>query len=129
MVVMSGCSDDSAWDEMPVPISRFVSRYFPGLGVSSFVDTGNTYNVQIRNEAFVSFDRAFLWITVDGKGAVLPEMFLFDQLPPVLYDHLQELSELDRIYSVSRSKSVYTVSLSDSVLIYDSRTGVMRRLS
>ncbi len=50
---------------------------------------------------------------------------LFDQLPPKLYDYLQETEQLNSVFSMERDKDYYTLTLLDSMLRYTIATGAM----
>lgn len=117
------CSHNSDWDELPSPIAEFLSRYFPGQGVEDYGETNEVYHVRLRNSAALSFNRNYSWITVNGYGGTLPEMFLFDQLPPALYEYIQGISRLKSVYSVHRDKTSYSVNMLDYVVVYNIRTG------
>lgn len=119
----SGCSSDDAWNELPSTISQFVSKYFPEQGVSGFGESDGIYHVKMKNGAALSFASDYSWISVNGYGGTLPQMFLFDQLPPELYEYIQGLDQLKDVYSVTRDDRHYTVSLLDSSIIYETATG------
>lgn len=115
---LTGCSS-SEWEDLPDPIAHFVAQYFPEEGVADYGETGNVYYVKLRGSAALSFDSNFAWISVDGEGSTLPQVLLFDQLPPALYEYIQENSSLTSVYKISRNTRDYHVTLSDTYLTYN----------
>lgn len=118
MLTAVGCSS-TEWEELPDPIAEFVAQYFPGDGVEHYGNSDGTYYVELKGSAGMSFDSNYSWITVNGRGMPLPQVFLFDQLPPALYEYVQEAESVNAVYSVSRSSRTYDVTLADSNLTYD----------
>lgn len=118
MTTLPSCHS-TEWDDMPSEISEFLSKYFPEQEVSDFGSTDDGYHVRLKNSVAVTFNNNCVWLSVNGYGQTLPQMFLFDELPPVLYEHLQELGELNNVYAVSRDTKSYFVRLLDSDLNYN----------
>lgn len=118
---------NSVWDEMPAPISEFVSRYFPEQDVTEFGSTDDGYHVRLRNSAAITFNNNYYWLSINGYGGTLPQMLLFDEFPPALYEHLQAIEELNNVYAVSRDTKSYFVRLLDSDINYDIATGDITR--
>ncbi|MDE6084922.1 MAG: hypothetical protein K2G40_00775 [Muribaculaceae bacterium] len=126
MAGLTACTSDNDYNnEVPQPVQEFLSEYFPGQDVSGYSNNGDTYRVKLKNSCAISFDSHYKWITVNGYGATLPEIFIFDQMPPALYSYLQELDVVADVYSVTRDDSTYTVNLLDSTVIYDINTGMV----
>lgn len=125
---LSGCQSSSDWDDAPTAITEFVSRYFPEQTISSYGETGSGYHVKLNGGTAVSFNEAYNWQTVNGYGSQLPEMFLFDQLPPALYEYIQQLGETGGVYAVHRDVSTYSVSQLDMTVIYDIRNGTIHTI-
>lgn len=123
MFVASSCHSDDEWNEMPQEIADFVSKYFPGEGIGSYSHNGNTYHVRIDDGPGLTFDSNYAWEIVDGYGMPLPQVMLFDQLPPKLYGYLQDSQQLDSVFSMERDSRRYTLSLLNSDLFYDIKTG------
>lgn len=119
----AACHNDNEWNQLPAGIAQFVSKYFPGQGVGSYTHSASSYHVRIDNGPGLTFDNDYAWITVDGYGSTLPQVFLFDQLPPKLYAYLQDTQQLDGVFGVDRDSKRYVVSLMDSSLIYTITTG------
>lgn len=127
LLATSECQTSEGWDDMPRAVAEFVTKYFPEQAVESCGQSGDVYHVQIRDGAGLTFNTDYQWVSVNGFGSALPQMFLFDQLPPTLYERLQVLDELGGVYSVSRSATYYYVTLQDSSLSYSIADGVITR--
>lgn len=123
LTIIYSCSSDDEWNEMPSPVAQFVAHYFPEQGISDFGESDGIYHVKMKNGAALSFSSDYEWISVNGYGGTLPQVFLFDQLPPALYEYIQESNMLNNVYSVTRDSHHYTVALLDSSLIYEIKTG------
>nr|MBD5376867.1 hypothetical protein [Bacteroides sp.] len=125
IVILGGCSSN-LWDEMPSPISSFISQYFPGQSLSGFSDTPDGgHRVDLTNGASVTFDINDSWTILDGNGKTLPEVAIYDLLPPALYEYLEEMGATDGVYKMSRTSSVYIVTLVDTYLTYDVDSGAI----
>ena len=70
----------------------------------------------------ITFDSDYAWEIVDGYGMPLPQVLLFDQLPPKLYAYLQDSQQLDSVFSMERDSRRYTLSLLNADLVYDIKT-------
>lgn len=55
----------------------------------------------------------------------LPQMLLFDQLPPRLYNYIQEMEELNGVFSISRDGDVYYANLLDTTVKYNVKTDAL----
>ena len=53
----------------------------------------------------------------------LPQVLLFDQLPPKLYNYIQETEQLNGVFSLERNKDYYLVTLMDTTLKYVIESG------
>lgn len=69
------------------------------------------------------FDSSYAWSSIDGEGATLPQVLLFDELPPALYQYLEETESLNSVYRLDRDARQYEVGLFDSALTYTIATG------
>lgn len=118
------CSD-SLWDGLPEPVSNFITQYFPGQAVESegWNDDSTVYTVKLRGSDMITFDKVLSWRSVNGRGATVPQMFLFDELPPALYEYLQAMESLKDVYRVERTNSSITIELLDSAVIYNLKSG------
>lgn len=89
LVVLGACSSDAS-EELPSAVSRFATQYFPGLGVKSYqqLKDGGCI-VQLSGGPTLTFDSEDRWLEIDGNGSTLPQVLMYDQLPPSLYEYLQ----------------------------------------
>lgn len=124
-IVMMGACGNNAWDELPSPIVKFVSEYFPYGEVASYVETDKGSTVKIRNGAELTFDNDYNWTKVNGRGSTLPQQFVYDQLPRELYDYLEAIETDEGIYCVTRTGQIIIVELLDSKVEYDGTTGTI----
>lgn len=122
IVTLMGACGNNAWDELPEPIVKFVSEYFPFGEVSSYKETTNSYVVKIRNGATLTFDKQYDWTDVNGNGTTLPSQFLYDKLPSVLYEYIQSMEETDDVYRATRSGDQIVLKLLDGEIDYDGAT-------
>lgn len=120
--MLSGCKDNDLWGELPSEISQFITQYFPGSDIESFSQSATTYHVRISDGPGLTFDRSCQWETINGYGMPLPQVLLFDQLPPALYTYLEETTNVGSVFSIERDKSSYTIVLLDDTLHYDVST-------
>ena len=125
LVGLCGCSStENAYDELPAPIAKFISEYWPNPDIDSYTQPeADEYVVIIKSGPSLTFDADYKWTDVNGLGMPLQEMFLYDQLPTNLYDYLSEGSNLDDVFRVVRDSSKYTLTLLDTVIEYDMATG------
>ena len=71
-ILMMGACGNNAWDDLPSPIVKLVSEYFPFGEVSSYVENDNGSVVKIRNGAELTFDKEYMWIyCVSRTGDVI----------------------------------------------------------
>ena len=125
VAILSGCSDDVKYNELPSEIQEFVARYFPNTGIDTFKETSSVYHVKLKSSVGITFGLDYSWEAVSGYGATLPQVFLYDQLPPVLFNYLQETEQLNAVYAVERVPRLYTVTLFDNTLTYDTVNGAI----
>lgn len=123
IIILGGCSNN-LWDEVPTPITSFIEQYYPGSGVSGVVQTADGgYKVTINNGATLVFDSEYSWISVDGNGVRLPEVLVYNQLPPALYNYLQGIEQQDMVFKMSRDSKFYKLTMEDTVITYDIVSG------
>jgi hypothetical protein len=122
--VAASC-DSEVWDDLPTPVAKFFTDYFPGQEVSAYSTSDSGSVAQVKNGVTVTFDSGNAWIDVNGNGSTLPDIFLYDQLPEALYRYLQEMEVTAGVYQVSRGDGKYTVELLDTYLYYDIATGAV----
>ncbi len=120
-----GCSHRDLWDDVPGPVAEFLNQYFPYSELQSVTESGSNYHIRIDDGPGLTFDYTYSWIAIDGYGMPLPQVLLFDQLPPRLYDYLQETEQLNCVFSMERNKEYYILTLLDSSLKYTIATGEM----
>lgn len=125
-VMLPSCHNNE-WDDVPSEILEFISKYFPQQEISDFGSNDDGYHIRLRNSVAITFNNNCNWLSINGYGGTLPQMLLFDELPPVLYGHLQELEELTQVYAVSRDTRSYFVRLLNSDLTYDIATDAITR--
>lgn len=121
-MTLPSCSDNENFDELPREIQKFVALYYPEISVSSYSFNSGTYNIVLRNSATMTFNSSYQWISVNGRGATLPELFVYDRLPEALYDYLLTTSNTNNVYSASHNATSYTLGLLDSIITYDIKT-------
>ncbi len=124
--VVTSCKHSDLWDDMPGPIAEFINHYYPFSELDSFTKGSTTYHVRIDDGPGLTFGSDYAWIAVDGYGLPLPQVMLFDQLPPALYNYLQETERLNGVFSMERDNVDYTVTLLDGTLRYVIATGEMK---
>lgn len=125
MIAVVSCHDSQLWDELPTDIAHFITEYFPNGAIDSYSSTPTTYHVRITDGPGLTFGKDCRWEAINGYGMPLPEVLLFDQLPPALYQYLEETQSLDQVFVLERNAREYTLVLLDSTLTYDIATEVI----
>lgn len=125
IVVLMGACNNNVWDELPSPIANFISEYFPFGEVNTYTVTKDGSVVTIKNGATLKYDNNYEWTDVNGNGQILPEQFLYDNLPPVLYNYIQEMEADNSVYRVIRTDRIIKVEFHDSEVEYDETTGTI----
>lgn len=123
MAMLSGCSNNDLYEDMPAEIQSFISQYYPNSALASFTSSASTYTVIIKDGPTISFGSDYRWTRVDGNGSTLPQVLLFNDLPPELYAYLQETENTNSVFCVSRTAKEYTVELLTEKLTYEIATG------
>ena len=59
LLILLSCSS-SLWDELPGPISEFLSTYYPSSTISSYSEHNGEYYVTVKNGASLTFDSNYL---------------------------------------------------------------------
>ena len=121
--VFTGCSNNDLYEDMPRQIQTFINQYFPNSQLESFVSSDKSYRAIIKDGPGMTFNADCNWTSVNGYGEVLPQVLLYDQLPPDLYQYLQETENTHNVFSISRNSDFYSVVLLDYTLRYDIATG------
>lgn len=122
-IIMVGACSSSVWDEVPAPITSFIEQYYPGSGVSSYDESDSDYRVKITNGATLVFDSDYNWISIDGNGVRLPEVLVYNQLPPALYNYLQGIEQQTSVYRMSRDSHYCKLTMENTVITYEIATG------
>lgn len=116
----AACSDKhELYDSMPKDIASFVTQYFPTYSIESYTSNSSGYHVRLKNGPGLTFGTNQQWLTINGYGLPLPQVLMWDQLPPALYSYLQETENTDNVFSVNRDGFRYTVELLNQTLYYD----------
>lgn len=114
---VASCEND-VWNELPSPVANFFTTYFPGQEVSSYSTSENGSVASVSGGVTVTFNKDNSWTDVNGNGATLPSIFLYDQLPPKLYNYLQETEATSGVYKVTRDCEKYHIELKDTYINY-----------
>jgi hypothetical protein len=67
----------------------------------------------------MTFNSSYSWTNINGYGSALPQVLLFDQTPPALYQYLQATECLDEVYDMSRDTINYYLTLLNSSITYN----------
>ncbi len=122
LFLLIACSS-SLWDDLPEPISTFISTYYPMSGISEYNEHDGIYYVKIKNGATLKFDSTYTWLEVNGNGVVLPEIFVQDALEPKLVQYLMELELTDEVYAATNNPREVTLDMLDYKILYIKETG------
>lgn len=122
-IIMLGACSNNVWDEVPSPITKFIEQYYPGSGVNEYSQSDTGYRVKITNGATLLFDTDYSWTSIDGNGVRLPEVLVYNQLPPALFNYLQGIEQQTAVYSMTRDAHYYKLTMEDTVISYDIATG------
>lgn len=117
ILAFPSCSSDE-FVGLPQKISTFIENYYPNYGVENHSKTKFGYWVKLKSGPGITFNTDLAWTDINGYGQTLSQFLLFDQLPPAIYEYLQETENLENVYAVARDTSNYFVSLFDSLLTY-----------
>lgn len=125
--ITTACSQNNdLWSRVPTQIARFVDRYYPNSQLQSYDHSGATYHLRLSNGPGMTFDASYSWVDVDGYGMPLPQVMLFDQLPPALYEYLQATSQLNSVFSMERDVPEYRLSMLNSTITFSAETGQLQ---
>lgn len=111
------CSSDD-FVGMPKTITSFLENYYPTYGVENFSKSKLGYWVKLKSGPGITFGTDMSWTDINGYGQTISQFLMFDQLPPAIYEYLQETENLENVYGISRDAKFYFVSLFDSLLTY-----------
>lgn len=119
-LLAAACQSSDLFKELPAPISKFVSQYWPNPAIASYSEpSSGEYEVVITNGPTLKFDSNYDWTEINGNGMTLPEVLLYDRLPEKLYDYLSAGSELDNVFTLVRTPRTITVTLLNTTVTYD----------
>ncbi|WP_289856891.1 hypothetical protein [uncultured Muribaculum sp.] len=124
MVLFMACSH-SLWDDLPQPISMFITTYYPNSSISSFDETDNGYKVVVKSGPTMYFDSDYKWTEVNGNGVPLPSIFIYNELPRI-YDFLLERDEAAGVFKVENNPRSVILTLADRAWEYIKENGQMR---
>lgn len=116
---ITACENNDLWDKVPQNIAEFIDRYYPDSELESAADAGGVYHIRLKNGPGMTFNADGSWTDINGYGMPVVQVFLFDQLPPKLYNYLQETQQLNSVFIISRDKDYYSIDLLDSSLRFD----------
>ena len=122
---LASCSNSELWDKLPDKASTFINQYYPMSQLQAVTETDGSYHVRLDNGPGITFTSDGSWTAVNGYGLPLPQVMLFDQLPPRLYDYLQESENLNSVFSMERSSTKYVVELLTNTVTYDVATNTL----
>lgn len=123
IVVLMGACGNNEWDEMPTPIQKFVNQYYPLSEVRSYATSTSGSSVDLKDSALLRFDSSYEWTLVDGRGQQLPNVLLYDQLPPALYNYLLTMEANEGVYSIERDGGKVSAQLLSMKVDYDEVSG------
>ncbi len=129
IILLFACSSNNLWDDLPGPISQFISNYYPMSGISEYNEHNGNYYVTIKNGATMEFDSSYQWVEVDGNGVVLPELFVQDALEPKLLQYLMELELTDEVYSAQNGPREVILDMIDFKIRYVKETGEISQIT
>ncbi len=122
LLLLIACSN-SLWDELPSPISTFISTYYPMSGISKYDESNGNYYVTIKNGATMMFNSNYEWININGNGTTLPEIFVTDKLPEKLVKYLTELEMTNEVYAAENEPREIILSMLNFKIKYIKETG------
>ena len=128
MSAMPSCHDNDVDNEIPEPVSAFITRYFPFSEMDTYTQSGSTGFVKIKDGPGITFGGKpdYSWIEINGYGVPLPQILIYDQVPAQLYQYLEEMESTEAVYIMHRDRKAYTLTLFDSTITYDIATGKVR---
>lgn len=127
VVIPTSCQHSDEFKELPDPIAKFVSQYWPNPAIASYTHpAADKYVVIIKNGPSLTFNGDYEWTELDGNGLPLPRVLLFDRMPSPLYRYLEETTSTEGVFKIVRTPRLFTLTLLDSILTYDPATGEIR---
>lgn len=126
ILTLMACSH-SVWDNLPSPIARFISTYYPGTSVSSFNDSGDNYYVTIKDGPTMVFDQECNWTLINGNGVTIPSLFFYNELPEI-YNYLEPRDETNDVLVVEDYPRSIVLTFSDHTIEYVKETGEFKAI-
>lgn len=123
LLLVMACSNSDLWDEMPEPIARFISTYYPMSGISEYNEHDGVYYVTVKNGASMEFDSSYNWISINGNGDVLPAIFIQDAMEPKLLQYLMELELTNQVYAAKNDPREVILDMLNYKIRYIKETG------
>lgn len=124
LLLLIACSN-SLWDELPSPISTFISTYYPMSGISKYDESNDNYYVTIKNGASLVFNSDYEWVNINGNGTTLPEIFITDKMPEKLVKYLTELEMTSKVYAAENEPRTIILSMLNFKIKYTKETGAI----
>ena len=126
--LLAACQGSDNYKELPSPIARFVSQYWPNPDVTSFTQPdASIYEVIIKNGPTLRFNADYEWTSINGNGLPLLENLLFSCLPDKLYAYLSSGSMLNECFAIVRTPRTYTLTMLNTTVTYDIGSGTIRQ--
>lgn len=127
LLSVTACKNSELWDDLPGPITHFINQYYPFSQLNSVTHNATTYHVRITDGPGLTFSATGdnPWEAIEGYGLPLPQVLLFDQLPPKMYMYLQETEQLNSVFGIARDEATYTATLLENTLKYTISTEEM----
>nr|MDE6491155.1 hypothetical protein [Muribaculaceae bacterium] len=124
LILTPSCSEEGVkLSDLPEAVAAFITKYYPGVAIDRFGNSANTCVVGLRDSATLTFDGKRQWTIIDGNGATLPQILVYDQTPEELYAYLEEIEATNGVYKLERAKGDYGVWLYDSYFEYYAASG------
>lgn len=124
-VLMFFACSDSLWNELPSPISTFITTYYPNSSISSYDEKTDEYYVTIKNGASLVFNSNYDWIEINGNGVPIPQIFIFNEMPKIFqYLEARELTS-DLMEAVNEPRTII-LTFTDFRLEYIKETGEIK---
>lgn len=114
---------ESDLNQLPSTVKTFVLHYFPGVDVASYTtNSKGIMTVALKNDATLVFNSSNDWIEIQGNGSPLPAELILDQLPAPLYEYLESIEQVDKVYWLKRDSSEIEVGVENTQFSYDLMT-------
>lgn len=129
LLALASCSDNHTYDQMPERVDNFIARYFPGYSIDTYDDSDNEIRVKLKNGPEITFNDDYYLKEIIGYGDPLPQMLLYDTLPPALYKYIEGNRNLGQVYNLEFTPRTVSVVLQDYSLIYNNQTGKITQVT